>query len=112
MDNNTNEAVMPEEGGAFLNAETAFMMAIEKLKGSAIKRDKVYVWRQRYKEGKLSHKKVMDILEKAGFKLAVEEKWIFLARPSKNGRHTEDSPLEIINTYNYPTDDKNSRSRP
>jgi hypothetical protein len=104
MDNNTNEAIMPQEEGGFLSAEAAFMKAIEKLKGNSIKRDKVYVWRQRYKEGKLSHKKVMDILESAGFKLVVEEKWIALGKPSQsqNGHNSEgESPLEIINTQ-YP----------
>ena len=68
---------MAENQEDFLDADSAFEMAIEKLKGNSIKRDKVYVWRQRWKEGKLSHKKFCDILEKAGFKLAVEEKWIF-----------------------------------
>lgn len=93
MENNTNEAVMPEEGGDFLSAEEAFMKAIEKLKGNSIKRDKVYVWRQRYKEGKLSHKKVQEILEKSGFKLAIEEKWIFLPKPSRKNGKAELSPI-------------------
>jgi hypothetical protein len=81
-----------EEGESFLDANAAFEMAIEKLKGNSIKRDKVYVWRQRYKEGKLSHKKFRDILEKAGFKLAVEEKWIFLTVESEKPPVSADVP--------------------
>lgn len=61
------------KGETFLTIEQAFDNALEKLKGK--EKSKIYVWRQRYKEGNLSHKKIASILEKAGLEKVVEEKW-------------------------------------
>jgi hypothetical protein len=64
----------------FLTVEEAFDYALNHLKGQSKEEDrgKIYVWKQRFKEGNLSHKKVAGILEAAGFHKAVEEKWISL----------------------------------
>lgn len=69
---------------SFLTVEQAFDYALENLKGksSDAEKSKVYVWRQRYREGKLSHKKISDILSEAGFAKAVEERWISLEEKS------------------------------
>jgi hypothetical protein len=71
---------------SFLTVEQAFDYALENLKGksSDAEKSKVYVWRQRYREGKLSHKKISDILGEAGFSKVVEERWISLdPKPQK-----------------------------
>lgn len=62
----------------YLLIEEAFSMALEVVKDNPIPRDKIYVWRQRFRDGNLSHKKVEEILERAGFKKVVTEKWIKL----------------------------------
>lgn len=64
----------------FLTIEQAFDFALESIKGTSKEKErgKIYVWRQRYKDGKLSHKKISDILEAAGFKKVVEERWMSL----------------------------------
>lgn len=64
----------------FLTVEQAFDVALSKLKGQSKddERGKIYVWKQRFKEGNLSHKKIAGILEVAGFHKVVEEKWISL----------------------------------
>lgn len=67
----------------YLNMDNAFSIALEMLKDKDVPRDKVYVWRQRYKEGKLSQKKVDEILAQAGFKPVVEPKYIHLDLPSE-----------------------------
>jgi len=62
----------------YLLVEEAFSMALEVVKDNPIPRDKIYVWRQRFRDGGLSHKKVEEILKSAGFKKVVTEKWIKL----------------------------------
>jgi len=69
------------EEGVFLSVEQAFAQALESLKYSSLNEEdkgKVYVWKQRFKEGNLSHSKVEAIMEKAGFHKVVEEKWMLL----------------------------------
>jgi hypothetical protein len=66
----------------FLSVDKAFDQAITK----AIKKNKdlgsdinsAYINRQRYNKGKLSYKKIVEILEEQGFKKVVEEKWILI----------------------------------
>ena len=63
----------------FLTIEEAFDNALEDLKGKSQekeKRSKIYVWRQRFKEGNLSHKKIAAILQDAGLHKVVEERWM------------------------------------
>jgi hypothetical protein len=67
----------------FLTVDEALSRALESLKGNRTRkktrkktRGKIYVWKQRFKEGNLSHKKVAGILKKAGFHRVVEEKWM------------------------------------
>jgi hypothetical protein len=64
----------------FLTVEQAFDHALESLKSQAKEEDrgKIYVWKQRFKEGNLSHKKIAGILEAAGFHKVVEERWMSL----------------------------------
>lgn len=59
----------------YLDLDTALNIALEMIKDNPIPRDKVYVWRQRYKEGKLSMKKMDEIMEMAGFKSVIEPKY-------------------------------------
>lgn len=69
---------------SFLTVEQAFDFALdsltEKIQGK--ERVRIYIWRKRYKDGKLSHKKISDILSAAGFAKVVEERWIVM--PEKN----------------------------
>jgi hypothetical protein len=70
-----------EEMGVFLSVEQAFNQALDSLKHSSLNEEdkgKVYVWKQRFKEGNLSHSKVEAIMEKAGFHKVVEERWMLL----------------------------------
>lgn len=62
----------------FLTVDQAFDKALDNLKDKSNEdeRGKIYVWKQRFKEGNLSHKKIEGILEKAGFHKVVEEKWL------------------------------------
>jgi hypothetical protein len=64
--------------GIFLTVEQAFENALANLKGKTHEKErgKIYVWRQRFKNGDLSHKKVAAILENAGMHKVVEERWI------------------------------------
>jgi hypothetical protein len=66
---------------AFVTVDEAFELALYKILN--LPKTKIYVWRQRYKDGKLSHKKVASILEAAGFKKVVEERWMPLTINSK-----------------------------
>lgn len=67
-----------KDGEVFLTVEQAFDKALDSLKDKSNddERGKIYVWRQRHKEGNLSHKKIAGILEKAGFRKVVEERWM------------------------------------
>jgi hypothetical protein len=78
-----SENVKGEE--TFLTVEQAFDHAIESLKEQAKEEDrgKIYVWKQRFKEGNLSHKKIAGILEAAGFHKVVEERWMSLDLKTK-----------------------------
>jgi len=70
---------------AFITLDEAFELALQKI--TNLPKTKIYVWRQRYKDGKLSHKKVSAILETYGFKKVVEERWISLnTNPPKGNR--------------------------
>lgn len=62
----------------FLTVEQAFDSALAAIKDKSreSERGKIYVWKQRFKEGALSHKKIAGILEKAGFHKVVEERWM------------------------------------
>jgi len=62
----------------FLTVDQAFDFALTSLMATISEKDKVriYIWRKRYKDGKLSHKKVADILTAAGFAKVVEERWM------------------------------------
>ena len=79
----------------FLTIEQAFDLALENIKGkyNDDEKGKIYVWRQRYKDGKLSHKKIWDILESAGFKKVVEERWIAL---NDSGVQKENKEEELV----------------
>ena len=73
----------------FITVSEAFDVALERIKGRKIgdieiPASKVYVWRQRFNDGKLSYKKIEQILEVAGFKKVVEEQWISIAVPEEN----------------------------
>lgn len=75
----------------FVNVSEAFKEALERIKdkevdGIDIPAAKIYVWRQRFNEGKLSHKKVEQILQAAGFKKVVEEQWISIEIPKTKNR--------------------------
>lgn len=68
----------------FLTVEEAFDKALENLKDqNEQERGKIYVWRQRFKEGNLSHKKIGIILGAAGMVKVVEERWMVIY-PSEN----------------------------
>jgi hypothetical protein len=62
----------------FLTVDQAFDNAIDSIKDKLgdIEKGKIYVWKQRFKEGNLSHKKIATILEDAGFHKVVEERWM------------------------------------
>ena len=63
-----------------ISPEEAFMSALDMLRGKVFSTEQICVWRIRYKRGTLSHKKVQEVLEKAGFKRVVEEKWMMVKR--------------------------------
>lgn len=65
-----------KEEDVFLTVEQAFDNALDSIKGKSKEKGKIYVWKQRFKEGNLSHKKIAAILENAGFHKVVEERWI------------------------------------
>ena len=68
----------------FLTVGEAFDKALENLKGkNEEERGKIYVWRQRFKEGNLSHKKIAIILEAAGMIKVVEERWLIAPELTK-----------------------------
>ncbi len=79
-----------KSGDIFLTVEQAFEYALESIKGKSKEqeRGKFYVWKQRFKEGKLSHKKVAAILADAGFHKVVEERWMPV------------DPKSIVSIYN------------
>ncbi len=58
-----------------LTIEDAMKKALEVAALVKENRNKVYVWKQRLREGKLSHSLMHEILNNAGFKKVVEEKW-------------------------------------
>ncbi len=60
----------------FLTVEQAFDNALENIKDKSPEKGKIYVWKQRFKEGNLSHKKIAAILENAGYHKVVEERWM------------------------------------
>lgn len=74
----------------FLSVSQAIDLAFQKIiddnKKKGTENNSAYIWRQRFKQGKLSHKKASEILEEAGFKKVVEEKWIMINRQSKNNK--------------------------
>lgn len=72
-----------QDGQKFLLVEEALNIALKASKDDDHK-NKIYVWRQRFRNGTLSHKKISEILTEAGFVKAVEEKWIHLPA-DKNG---------------------------
>lgn len=55
--------------------EEAMRKALEIAAEVKENRNKVYVWKQRLREGKLSHALMQEILHHAGFVRVVEEKW-------------------------------------
>ena len=67
----------------FLTVEQAFDIVIQNLKHEKdkSKKGKFYVWKQRFKEGNLSHKKIAIILKEAGFHKVVEERWMPIELP-------------------------------
>jgi len=75
----------------YLSPEEAFFSALEIVKGKFYSIEQVCVWRNRYNKGTLSHKKVQEVLEKAGFKRVVEEKWMMIRR----GEETPSSEVLI-----------------
>lgn len=58
-----------------LTIEEAMMKALQIISKKEKEKNKVYVWRQRLREGKLSYSLMYEILENAGFEKVVEEKW-------------------------------------
>ncbi|MSP69101.1 MAG: hypothetical protein EXR20_02385 [Bacteroidetes bacterium] len=58
-----------------LSIEEAMMKALQIISKKEKEKNKVYVWRQRLREGKLSHSLMYEILANAGFEKVVEEKW-------------------------------------
>lgn len=58
-----------------LSIEEAMMKALQIISKKEKEKNKVYVWRQRLREGKLSHSLMYEILTNAGFEKVVEEKW-------------------------------------
>lgn len=58
-----------------LSIEEAMMKALQIILKKEKEKNKVYVWRQRLREGKLSHSLMYEILTNAGFEKVVEEKW-------------------------------------
>jgi hypothetical protein len=58
-----------------LPIEEAMMKALQIISKKEKEKNKVYVWRQRLREGKLSHSLMYEILTNAGFEKVVEEKW-------------------------------------
>lgn len=84
-------AVKSKKEDIFLTVEQAFDSALESIKGTSKEneRGKIYVWKQRFKEGNLSHKKIAAILEGAGFHKVVEEKWLPLDPNTKQEPTTE-----------------------
>lgn len=75
----------------FLTVEQAFDQALDSLKDKSKdeERGKIYVWKQRFKEGNLSHKKIAGILEKAGFHKVVEERWMPIDPKATSGGEEE-----------------------
>lgn len=58
-----------------LSIEEAMIKALQIISKKEKEKNKVYVWRQRLREGKLSHSLMYEILSNAGFEKVVEEKW-------------------------------------
>jgi hypothetical protein len=75
-----HETEQSEMDQVFLTVENAFDSAIKNLKDKD-KLGKIYVWRQRFRQGTLSHKKVEAILKNAGFHKVVEERWMPIELP-------------------------------
>ena len=76
-----HETEQSEMDQVFLTVENAFDSAIKNLKDKD-KLGKIYVWRQRFRQGTLSHKKVEAILKNAGFHKVVEERWMPIELPA------------------------------
>jgi hypothetical protein len=85
-----------KDGEVFLTVEQAFDKALDSLKDKSNdeERGKIYVWRQRYREGNLSHKKIAGILEKAGFHKVVEEKWMPIDPKAQQSEEFDDEPFK------------------
>lgn len=67
--------------------EEAMRKALEIAAEVKENRNKVYVWKQRLREGKLSHDLMQEILHHAGFVRVVEEKWA-LKNEGNGGENT------------------------
>lgn len=80
---------------SFLTIEEAFDNALQNLKGKSKEKErgKIYVWKQRFKEGNLSHKKIASILENAGLQKVVEEKWVSTPAPKVARKPKQDDEL-------------------
>lgn len=80
----------------FLTVEEAFDKALENLKDKSKdeERGKIYVWKQRFKEGNLSHKKIAGILEKAGMVKVVEEKWMPIDPKAQQSNQQEEEAFK------------------
>jgi hypothetical protein len=83
MKKGKNEGIVKDS--VFLTVEQAFDNALGAIKDKSkeSERGKIYVWKQRFKEGNLSHKKIATILENAGFHKVVEERWMPIDLRSK-----------------------------
>ena len=82
-----------KNGDVFLTVEQAFDSALESIKCKSKEGEigKIYVWKQRFKEGNLSHKKIAAILENAGFHKVVEERWMPLDPKAIQGEMDEEA---------------------
>ena len=70
-----------EPTGEAKSIDEAIQIALEIVaKKNKKERNKVYVWRQRIREGKLSRELQNEILAEAGFTCVVEEKWAMRIR--------------------------------
>ncbi len=73
-----------EQTGEAKSVDEAMHMALDIVaKNNKEDRNKVYVWRQRLREGKLSRDLQNEILAQAGFACVVEEKWAMVVSTDK-----------------------------
>lgn len=73
-----------------MSIEEAMKKALEIAAEVKENRNKVYVWKQRLREGKLSHTLMQEILTHAGFVRVVEEKWALVE--NEKGGVSDTSP--------------------